>query len=100
MSASDYVMNNQRGYCMLNKHGNMNCTMVYTSLCGHAMQPWYSIEITRDGSSKTVAFLSRIHVNRRVECKFSWSSKFSDSQILKDCDLRKWTLDKYGEVCQ
>ena len=43
---------------MLNKYGNMNCTMVYTSLCGHAMQPWYSIEITRDGSSKTVAFLT------------------------------------------
>ena len=85
---------------MLNKYGNLNHTMTYTSLCGHAMQPWYSIEITRDGSSKTVAFLSRIHINKRVECKFSWSSVFSDSQILMDCDLRKWISDRYGEVCQ
>ena len=85
---------------MVHKYGNLNHTMNYTSLCGHAMQPWYSIEITRAGSSKTVAFLSRIHVNKRAECKFSWSSVFSDSQILMDCDLRKWISDKYGEVCQ
>ena len=85
---------------MLNKHWNLNYTSTYTSLCGHAMQPWYSIEITRDGSSKTVAFISRIHVNKRVECRFSWSNKFSDSQILMDCNLREWISDKYGEVCQ
>lgn len=85
---------------MLNKHGNVDYTRVYTSLWGCPLQPWYSIEITRRGSSKTVAFLSRIHVNKRVECKFSWSSKFSDSQILRGCDLLKWVSDKYGEVCQ
>ena len=85
---------------MLNKHGNVGYTRVYTSFWGFQLQPWYSIEITRRGSSKTVAFLSRIHVNKRVECKFSWSSKFSDSQILMDCGLRKWISDKYGEVCQ
>ena len=85
---------------MLNIHENMNYTKLYTSLCGHAMLPWYSIEITKDGGNKTVAFISKIHVNRRVECKFSWSSKFSDSQILMDCDLREWVSDKYGEVCQ
>ena len=85
---------------MLNKHWNLNYTSTYTSLCGHAMQPWYSIEITRDGCIKTVTFTSRIHVNKRVKCEFSWSSVFSDSQILMDCDLRKWIYDKYGEVCQ
>ena len=85
---------------MMNKYGNLNHPRNYTSLCWHAMQPWYSIEITRDGSSKTVAFLSRIHVNKRVKCGFSWASVFSDSQILMDCDLRKWISDKYGEVCQ
>ena len=85
---------------MLNKHGNNDYARVYTALCGCPMQPWYSIEITRRGGIKTVAFLSRIHVNKRVECKFSWSSKLSDSQILRDCDLLKWVSDKYGEVCQ
>lgn len=85
---------------MTNKHWNLNYTSTHTSLCGHAMQPWYSIEITRDGCIKTVAFLSRIHVNKRVECGFSWSSMFSDSQILMDCNLREWISDKYGEVCQ
>ena len=84
---------------MLNKHGNNDYVRVYTALCGYPMQPWYSIEITRRGSNKTVAFLSRIHVNKRVECSFCWSSKFSDSQILMDCNLREWISDKYGEVC-
>jgi len=84
----------------MNRYGNLDHTTLHKTLCGSLLQPWYTIEITRDGSSKTVAFLSRIHVNKRVECKFSWSSAFRDSQILMDCDLRKWVLDKYGEVCQ
>ena len=84
----------------MNRYGNLDHTTLHKTLCGSLLQPCYTIEIKKRGDNKSVTFISRIHVNKMVECKFSWSSKFSDSQILMDCNLREWISDKYGEVCQ
>lgn len=84
----------------MNRYGNLDHITLHKTLGGRLLHPWYTIEIKKCGDNKSVTFVSHIHVNKRVECKFSWSSVFSDSQILMDCDLRKWILDKYGEVCQ
>lgn len=84
---------------MLGKHGNLDHITLHETLGGHLLQPWYTIEIKKCGDNKSVTFVSRISVNRRVDPSFCWSSKFSDYQILSDSNLLKWVAQRYGEVC-
>ena len=83
---------------MLNKHGNLDYTTLHKTLGGRLLQPWYTIEINRSGSNKSVTFVSRIHVNKRNNPSFSWSSKFSDHEILRDGHLLGWVARCYGKV--
>lgn len=83
---------------MLDKHGNLGRTSVYNILDGRLLQPWYTIEINRSWSNKSVTFVSRIHVNKRNNPSFSWSSKFSDHEILRDGHLLGWVARCYGKV--
>ena len=83
---------------MLNKHGNLDHITSHKTLGGSLLQPWYTVEIKKCGNNKSVTFVSRIHVNKRVDPSFCWSSKFSDSQILRDGHLLGWVAQRYGKV--
>ena len=83
---------------MLNKHGNLDYITLHKTLGGSLLRPWYTVEIKKCGNNKSVTFVSRIHVNKRVDPSFCWSSKFSDSQILRDGRLLGWVDQRYGKV--
>ena len=68
----------------------------YNHLNGEPLQPWYSITIDRSGTSVTVAFNSRIHVNKAVKCSFSYDHTFTDCCILRDSALITWVYTRYG----
>jgi len=51
----------------------------------HSQLPdWIHVTITEDGDSKYLTVYSRLHVNKEVKINPSYSSKFSDSDIIKD----------------
>lgn len=83
---------------MINKHGNLDYITLHKTLGGHSLQDWYAIEIKKCGDNKSVTFVSRIHVNKRVDPSFCWSSRFSDSQILHDGHLLEWVAQRYGKA--
>lgn len=83
---------------MLSKHGNLDHITLHKTLGGRLLHPWYTIEIKKCGDNKSVTFVSHIHVNKRVDPSFCWSSKFSDSQILSDGHLLGWVAQCYGKV--
>lgn len=83
---------------MLNKHGNLDHITLHKTLGGSLLQPWYIVEIEKRGDNKSVTFVSRIHVNKRVGPGFCWSGRFSDSQILHDGHLLGWVAQRYGKV--
>ena len=82
----------------MNRYGNLDHTTLHKTLCGSLLQPWYTIEIKKRGDNKSVTFVSHIHVNKRVDPSFCWSSKFSDSKILSDGHLLGWVAQRYGKV--
>lgn len=70
----------------------------YTYLDGNQLQPWYQIEIVTipETNTKVVYFNSRIHVNKRVALNPSFSSEFTDYEILRNRDLLTGIYNKYG----
>ena len=69
----------------------------YTYLDGKQLQPWYQIEIVTipETNTKVVYFNSRIHVNKRVALNPSFSSEFTDYEILRDRDLLTGIYNRY-----
>jgi len=56
---------------------------------GYRMEPyqlpnWIHLTITNDGGSKYLTVYSKIHVNKEVRVEPSYSSDFTDSEIIKD----------------
>lgn len=70
----------------------------YNTLAGRELWDWYAIRIEIIDDSKHVYFLSRIHVNKEVQVSFTFSTDFSDAQILNDNDLYTWIVNHYGQV--
>jgi len=48
------------------------------------LPPWMHVVITEEGDSKSLTVYSRIHKNKEVKLGPSYSSKFSDRDILID----------------
>lgn len=72
--------------------------MYYKHLNNQPLQSFYQIEIETKGDSKVVTFHSKIHVNKVNKCTITFSTKFTDSEILKDNDLISWVINSYGDV--
>lgn len=65
------------------------CRVEYPAERGYRMEPsklppWIHVDITEDGDSKWLTVHSRIHVNKEVRMKPTFSSQFSDWEILKE----------------
>ena len=61
----------------------------YPAERGYRMEPyvlpnWIYVTITEEGNSKYLTVNSRIHVNKEVRMSPSYSSKFTDREILID----------------
>lgn len=52
---------------------------------------WLHITITSDGESKWLTVHSRIHVNKEVKLNPSYSTEFSDRDIIKDLSAKVWS---------
>ena len=48
------------------------------------LPPWMYVTITDQGYNKFLTVYSRIHMNKEVKMNPSYSSEFSDVEILKD----------------
>lgn len=70
----------------------------YKWLDGRPLMDFYTIRIEKDGDTKRVYFMSRIHVNRDSAVSFSFSDEFSDYEILEDLTLLRWVQERYGSV--
>lgn len=53
-----------------------------------SLPDWIHFTITKEGSSKYVTVYSRIHVNKEVRMHPTYSSKFSDEEIIKDMSCK------------
>ncbi len=71
--------------------------MMYYTLAGKPIQHMYRIELQR-GDSVEVVFHSTIHVNKEVRCSMSWSTDFTDSEILHDKALSRWIYQRWGNI--
>lgn len=52
------------------------------------LPPWIHVIITEDGDSRWLTVHSRIHVNKEVRMEPSFSSQFSDLDILKHTSVK------------
>lgn len=68
----------------------------YKYLNGEKLASYLSVRINKVDDSKYVTYLSEIHTNKEVKLTFSFSSSFSDAQILKDNDVMRKFIECYG----
>ena len=54
------------------------------------LPPWLYITITEDKDSKYLTVYSRVHMNKKVQMNPSYSTSFSDMEILKDLSGKIW----------
>jgi len=74
---------------IVNRYDYLLCRVEYPAERGYRMEhsqlpDWMYITITEDGETKYLTVYSRLHVNKEVEINPSYSSKFSDIDIIKD----------------
>lgn len=71
------------------RYGFILVRVEYPSEGGYRMKPqqlpdWIHIAVTDKGDSKFLTVHSRIHVNKEAKVGPSYSSEFSDRDIIKD----------------
>ena len=68
----------------------------YQWLNNKQLQPWYCVEIITEGDSKVVYFHSKIHMNKVKKLNPSFSTAFTDQEILNDFDIIGRIHEMYG----
>lgn len=73
----------------INKYNYLLSRVEYPMERGYRMEPfllpdWIYITITEEGDSKFLTVHSKIHVNKEVKLNPSYSSEFTDQEIIKD----------------
>lgn len=68
---------------------------LYNHLGGKELKHCLVVGITNDGDTKRVTFYARLYKDKVVSVPFSFSSTFSDAQILKDPYLVRFYSRRY-----
>ena len=64
----------------------------------YPIRPFLTAVIERGDITTKVAIHSTIHVNRINELPHSYSPQFTDDEILRDRDFRKFVDSRYGTI--
>lgn len=69
---------------------------IYKTLAGYELPDWLTIEIVTIDESKFVIIRSKIHMVKEKKITMSWSTDFTDQDILNDKYVFNFVCTSYG----
>lgn len=69
---------------------------VYKTLAGYVLPDWLTIQIVTKDKSKYVIVKSKIHMVKEKKITMSWSTDFTDQDILNDKYVFNFVCTSYG----
>jgi len=69
---------------------------VYKTLAGYELPDWLTIQIVTKDKSKYVIVKSKIHMVKEKKITMSWSTDFTDQDILNDKYVFNFVCTSYG----
>lgn len=69
---------------------------IYKTLAGYELPDWLTIEIVTEDTAKSVIIRSTIHMVKEKKITMSWSTDFTDQDILNDKYVLNFVCTSYG----